>query len=90
MMVWNGQWAFWQILLMWIGMIAFWGALIWLAYYFITSAMRSSRQQEPRPTAKQILDERLARGEIDSTEYDRLRGVISADEPTQVHARSAL
>jgi len=29
-----------------------------------------------RPTARQLLDERLARGEIDQQEYDRIRGRI--------------
>jgi uncharacterized membrane protein len=29
-----------------------------------------------RPTARQLLDERLARGEIDQEEYDRIRGRI--------------
>ena len=34
---------------------------------------RSARRDLGEPTAREILDRRLARGEIDEQEYDRLR-----------------
>src|SRR5215831_20460607 len=78
MMFWyGGGWPFWEVSLMWVGMIAFWGLVIWALYALITSATRRS---SPRPgdgqrrgdDARRILDERLARGEIDTEEYQRL------------------
>ncbi len=81
MMFWNGGgWAWWQAGLMWIAMIAFWGLLIWGIYALVTGATR--RAGEPERGGQQpadachILDERLARGEIDPGEYRRLREVL--------------
>jgi putative membrane protein len=72
----GGGWPFWEVALMWVGMIAFWGFLIWAVYALITSARKTDsghRSQDPR----QILDQRLARGEIDTEEYQRLQGLIA-------------
>ena len=86
MMFWyGGHWAFWQAGLMWVGMIAFWGLLIWAIYAVVTSA---TRRTSPRPRdgehrgddARHILNERLARGEIDTDEYRRLRDVLASEE----------
>ncbi len=86
MMFWNGGgWPFWEVALMWVGMIAFWGLLIWAVYALITSATRRTgpepRGEEHRgDDARRILDERLARGEIDAEEYRRLRDVLLSGE----------
>lgn len=91
MMFWNGGgWPFWEVALMWVGMIAFWGFLIWAAYALITSATRrpgpqtsggEHRGEEHRGgDARHILDERLARGEIDTDEYRRLRDELASGE----------
>ena len=85
MMLWyGGHWAFWQSGLMWIGMLVFLGLLIWGVYALITTATRKPGSQEDRddPTsgAWRILDERLARGEIDPDEYRRLRDLLKADQ----------
>jgi len=86
MMFWNGGgWPFWEVALMWVGMIAFWGLLIWAAYALITSA---TRRPGPEPgggghrgeDARRILDERLARGEMDADEYRRLRDVLASSD----------
>jgi putative membrane protein len=66
-------------------MIAFWGLLIWAVYALITSATRRTGSQargEERhgDDARRILDERLARGEIDAEEYRRLRDVLASGE----------
>ena len=82
MMFWNGAgWAWWQAGLMWAGMIAFWGLLIWLVYALFTGATRrdghpGGDQEHRDGDALGILDERLARGEIDTEEYRRLREVL--------------
>jgi putative membrane protein len=86
MMFWNGGgWPFWEVALMWVGMIAFWGLLIWAIYALITSATRwtgpQPRGEEHRgDDARRILDERLARGEIDTDEYRRLRDALASGE----------
>jgi putative membrane protein len=86
MMFWyGGGWAWWQAGLMWAGMIAFWGLLIWAAYALITGA---TRRPSPSPGGgehrgddpRRILDERLARGEIDADEYRRLRDVLASGD----------
>ncbi len=87
MMFWygSGGWAFWQVALMWVGMIAFWGLLIWGAYVLITGASRRSGQgsgagEHHGDSARRILDERLARGEISIDEYQHLRDVLAAGQ----------
>jgi putative membrane protein len=81
MMFWyGGGWAWWQAGLMWLVMIAFWVLLIWAIYALITGITRKSDQagrDAPQPSsARRILDERLARGEIDPEEYRRLCEVL--------------
>jgi putative membrane protein len=86
MMFWNGGgWPFWEVALMWVGMIAFGSLLIWAVYALITSATRrpspspgggEQRGDDPR----RILDQRLARGEIGTDEYERLRDVLAFGE----------
>jgi putative membrane protein len=73
-------WPAWGIALMWIGITAFLAFLIWAAYALITStSRRPGRDPGPHPgSAARILDERLARGEIDTEEYRRLRDLIGS------------
>jgi putative membrane protein len=86
MMFWyGGGWAWWQAGLMWVAMIAFWGLLIWAIHALVTGATRrpGSRDQGEEPRggdARRILDERLARGEIDTGDYRRLRDVLASRE----------
>ena len=89
MMFWNGgHWAFWQVALMWTGMIAFWGLLIWFVYARVTATSGSSSRSDDRGTAGQILDERLARCEIDIDEYTRLCAALTSNQRAS-HAGSA-
>ena len=92
MMFWYGNagWAFWQIALMWAVMITFWGLLIWAVYALITSGRRKPGADAAGDGARQILDERLARGEIDTGEYRRLRDtMVEADRGSKARAGSA-
>jgi putative membrane protein len=72
----GAHWALWQAALMWAGMIVFWGLLIWGVYALITAARRPSRDEDGGES-RRILDQRLARGEIDEAEYRRLRDLIA-------------
>ena len=77
MWYWSGGMQWWGWLLGTIGMVAFWGLIIWAVWYFVTGA---NRQPDPDRTspgdAKRILDERLARGEIDIDQYRVTRELI--------------
>ena len=76
----GSSWPFWEVALMWVGIIAFLGLLIWAVYALVVSATRKpGRDRDPQPgSALGILDERLARGEIDAEEYRRLRDLIGS------------
>lgn len=81
MMFWygGGGWAWWQAGLMWAVMIALWGLLAW-AVYAVVSSMSSRAESGPGHSgqdARQILDQRLARGDIGPEEYERLCSLIS-------------
>jgi uncharacterized membrane protein len=75
---------------MWIGMLALLGVLIWVGYALMTNASRGShkqrrgdqgaRERRNGADARGVLDERLARGDIDAAEYQRLRGLIAAGD----------
>ena len=72
----NG-WPVWEGTLMWIGMLAFLGVLIWAGYALITSATRKPGGLDHDGDPRRILDERLARGQIDTAEYQRLSDLIA-------------
>lgn len=81
MMSWDySGWAWWQAGLMWLVMIAFLALLIWVVYALVTGVTRRGREPErgeQQPGgARRILDERLARGEIDADEYRQLREIL--------------
>ncbi|MDA8046279.1 MAG: SHOCT domain-containing protein [Actinomycetota bacterium] len=78
MWYWGGGVHWWAWLLGFLGMVAFWGLLIWGLWYFFTGMSRSSPPEPPMaPPAKQILDERLARGELTPEDYRRLRDLMT-------------
>ena len=88
MMSWNSGWAWWQAGLMWLAMIAFVALLIWVVYALITGANGRPRQpahgqEQGGDDARRILDERLARGEIDIEEYRRLRDAIAGRDQSR-------
>ncbi len=79
MWYWGGGMHWWGWLLGGVGVVVFWGLVVWGIWYFVTSATRQSDHWRQPRDAKAILDERLARGEIDVDEYRRLREVMSGD-----------
>jgi putative membrane protein len=78
MMFWyGGHWPFWAVGLMWIGMIAFWVLIGWAIYSFVKSVSGGESAPRTAKTASEILDERLALGEIDAEEFGRLRDLLA-------------
>ena len=78
MMVWFGShWAFWNA--MSIAILVFWLLVAWVIYAFVTSGPPRTRARDDGADARHILDQRLARGEIDAEEYRRLRDLIDTD-----------
>ena len=81
----GGGWGFWQAALMWVLMIAFLALVAWAVWALVRAVTRNQGQQDGNGLdgrgrdARAILDERLARGEIDVDEYRRLREEIGAD-----------
>ena len=76
----GGGWPFWEVGLMWVGMIAFWGVLLWGLYALVTSLTRRRNSAPDGDPATRILDERLAKGEIDAAEYQHLKDVMTAGQ----------
>jgi putative membrane protein len=78
----GSHWAFWQVALMWLGMIGFWALVIGAVYAIVTQSNRggSGTPQSPGTDPRRILDERLARGDIDVDEHRRLRDAISSGD----------
>ncbi len=84
MMFWYGSHLlFWQAALMSLGMIIFWGLLIWGLYVLITGSSRhfAIHHQSSDGDARQILDQRLARGEIDLDQYHWLSEALGYNRP---------
>ena len=69
-------WPAWGTGLMWIGMIAVLAFLVWAAYALIARANRGPGHDPGTADTRGVLDQRLARGEIDAAEYQRLRSLI--------------
>jgi putative membrane protein len=85
MMFWYcGHWAFWEVALMWVGMITFSGLIIWVVSVLVTNARRGPENDLRGDDARRILDQRLARAEIDAEEYRRLRELLAGEERTPV------
>lgn len=88
MWYWGGGVHWWAWLLGLVGMLAFWAVIVWAIWYFVSGMTRGPAEPPPAPSdAKRILDERLARGEIDPEEYRRLLGVIHGDAGASADGR---
>ena len=84
--MWHGDWSGADWALMSVAMLLFWTAvvagIIWLVR---VTGNRPGEQSPPnapsgpgRPTAREILDERYARGELTDEEYRTRRDAMSA------------
>jgi putative membrane protein len=84
-MMWGGDWGWGGWLGMGLGMVAFWGLVVW----GIVTLVRGRGEREaprPRPSAQQLLAERLAQGEIDVEEYQGRLEVLRGGERTRAQA----
>lgn len=66
-----------------LGMVLFLGIVLVLlgggaAWVFRQATGTRQAENERQPTARQALDERFARGEIDTEEYERIRAQIES------------
>jgi putative membrane protein len=82
----GSHWAFWQVSIMWVGMLAFWALIIWAVFTLVRSTTQGPSlgptNEPPGGTAKSILDERLAKGELDIEEYRLRRDAIRGTDQT--------
>lgn len=69
----GGGYGWW--ILMTIMMVVFWGGLIWFAVTLIRRPTHTS-QNVTRKTALEILEKRLARGEIELDDYRQRRQIL--------------
>jgi uncharacterized membrane protein len=76
----GGGWSFWEVALMLVGMAVVLGAVIWMACAAPDGSRRWPGRERRTLGAREILDGRLASGEIDGAEYKRLRGLVSGSE----------
>ena len=53
---------------MWLLMLAFWGMLIWAVFALVRATARTPPRREDGGCAWEVLDQRLAQGEIDEVE----------------------
>ncbi|HLR52664.1 MAG TPA: SHOCT domain-containing protein [Candidatus Avamphibacillus sp.] len=67
----QGHGSFWSMFLM----IIFWLGLISFGIFLITNFINGGNKKTPL----QIIKERLAKGEIDELEYERLKSIIEHD-----------
>ncbi|MDO8364076.1 MAG: hypothetical protein Q7V88_14360 [Actinomycetota bacterium] len=92
----NGNWhdgmggGNWWWIPMVILMVAFWAGLIWFGVTMLknrraapvpVSTMPASTATAPRPTAQEILADRLARGEIEADDYRQRVAALLAPTP---------
>ena len=73
-----GWWVFGPLM-----MLAFWGGIIWLFYALFTSQRRGSERQpgQERIAPRDIAKRRLASGDIDEAEFDRIMKKLDDDRP---------
>jgi putative membrane protein len=82
----NFGWGWW--LVMSVGMVAFWALVIYGIVWLIRGGQNVQQRDEPSAESpRQILNRRLAAGEISTEEYRRL--VETLDEGPPQHAKAA-
>jgi putative membrane protein len=64
-------------------MILSWGVIIALVWAALHAFTRDGDRREPSRTAKDVLAERFARGEIDADEYEERLRVLEEHDTTR-------
>ncbi|MEP7180136.1 MAG: SHOCT domain-containing protein [Pseudonocardiales bacterium] len=87
---WDDGWGVGNWLLMGVGMLLFWTLVVAGIIWLVRSAAKERRTSDagsvsmdksavlPAPTARDVLDERYARGEINDDEYRARRDALAA------------
>jgi putative membrane protein len=76
----NFGWGWW--LVMTIGMVAFWALVIFGIVWLVHGGQNTQRRDEPpRDSPKELLERRLAQGEISVDEYRRLLDALDDHHP---------
>lgn len=80
MYYWDGNWGGMLLVMLlngviWIGLI---GLLIWAGTRLFTRRAPSGGRFETGPSAREILQQRYARGEIDEATFERMRAQLEA------------
>ena len=84
MWYWGGGVHWWEWLFGGIAMVAFWLLVGWGIWYLVTGLSRRPESEgHVSDEPKRILDERLARGEIDEATYRRLRDLMNDGNGTR-------
>jgi uncharacterized membrane protein len=78
MMYWDGDWSWGAWLAMSLMMVTFWGIIAWV----LIALVRGTRAGSLSRSADEILDERLARGEISVAEFEELQKALRHPRPT--------
>jgi len=73
------SWPLWQLVLMESGMIIFSGLVIWTVYSLFFGTTRANGGGQRIEGPRQILDQRLAKGEINPEQYRQARELIDHD-----------
>lgn len=76
-MWWHQDWSAWNWFFMTLSMALLWAAVIGAAVWAIRSTGSTRSEAPRRPTARETLDERFARGEMSEDDYRRAREVLS-------------
>ncbi len=77
MMWWNhGGWGAGDWMLTIVMMVVFWALVAALIMWAVQGRRASTPPQLPTPTADELLDQRFARGEIDTDEYATRRSAL--------------
>jgi putative membrane protein len=82
MMWWNGENWYWGVAMM----IVFWGSIVAMVYF----ALRGRANDVRRPSARELLDERLAKGELSEEEYERRRAALEGHAPVDRGVKAGL
>jgi uncharacterized membrane protein len=75
----GGHGQFWQSSLVLLGILILSALIVWAFYRLMSWTARAARANQTGLGARIILDQRLAKGEIDATEFQRLRELISIE-----------
>ena len=70
-------WGWWMVF-GWIWMAVFWGLIIW-AVATVIRHLSGRDSSQPPSSAAAILEERFARGEINSEQFDEMRRTLRSE-----------